>query len=552
MSIKETNWAALYAPTDGQANVPGFLSHTLPITKLELSISARNLLNMDLLSKSDPQCFVYMRESSAENWREIGRTESVRDNLNPDFVAKILVDYNFEKVQYLKFALYDIDINEHDYLGECCTTLPEIVANKSRQFIKDIRNLNYPKRNCGKLIVVAEELSICKRIAKFKFRLNNVRPGSCFNLIKPSLFLKISRSNEDSTFTVVHETKVKWYTRNPDFDPIEIKVRTLCNSDFDRTIKIEAMNFSATGDHQSIAGMTSSLNQFLDSNGLKKYELKSKSKKVKGELELKDISLSDAYTFFDYLKGGLELNFAVAIDFTQSNGSVDSPQSLHYIDQINGRPNSYEIALKSIGDIIQYYNSTKQYPGFGFGAKVAPHLPVSHRFALNGSMEQPYCDGVESLIHFYKQMIRQVILYGPTNFAPIIEYTADIASKNMHSNNYFILLIITDGVICDLENTKRSIIRASSLPMSIIIVGVGSADFESMNELDSDTGPLEQDGKKAARDIVQFTELRSYLRPDGTITNQGDLARDVLYEVPDQVESYFKLHGLKPGQKRMN
>jgi hypothetical protein len=52
--------------------------------------------------------------------------------------------------------------------------------------------------------------------------------------------------------------------------------------------------------------------------------------------------------------------------------------------------------------------------------------------------------------------------------------------------NYFILLIITDGIICDMEDTKQSIIAASSLPMSIIIVGVGEEDFSAMEELDSD------------------------------------------------------------------
>lgn len=114
-----------------------------------------------------------------------------------------------------------------------------------------------------------------------------------------------------------------------------------------------------------------------------------------------------------------------------------------------------QIALRSIGDIIQYYNSTKQFPGFGFGAKVPPSTIVSHRFALNGCFEQPYCDGVSSLLYHYKQMIGKVILYGPTNFSPLIEYCSDIASKNTASNNYFILLIITDGVICDLEQTKR-------------------------------------------------------------------------------------------------
>lgn len=108
-----------------------------------------------------------------------------------------------------------------------------------------------------------------------------------------------------------------------------------------------------------------------------------------------DIHLSDGYTFFDYLKGGCEMNFAVAVDFTQSNGAVEHPSSLHYLDTITGRPNSYEIAIKSLGEIIQYYNTSKLFPAFGFGAKVPPSQVVSHRFALNGVMEQPYCEGVE-------------------------------------------------------------------------------------------------------------------------------------------------------------
>ncbi|KAK4337237.1 hypothetical protein RND71_043542 [Anisodus tanguticus] len=258
--------------------------------------------------------------------------------------------------------------------------------------------------------------------------------------------------------------------------------------------------------------------------------------------------MSDTHSFFDYLQGGMEMHFAVAIDFTSSNGPVDSATSLHFIDTITGRPNSYEIALRSIGEIIQYYNSTHQFPGFAFGAIVPPKTVVSHRFPLNGNMEQPYCEGVDQLIYWYRQCISKVILYGPTNFAPIIDYTADIASKNSNNKNYFVLLIITDGIICDMPQTIRSIIRSSSLPMSIIIVGVGNADFTAMDELDSDDQPLEMEGKKAVRDIVQFVSLNKYIRKDGSfIQSQGDLARDVLYEIPDQVESYMKLRGLKPG-----
>ena len=53
---------------------------------------------------------------------------------------------------------------------------------------------------------------------------------------------------------------------------------------------------------------------------------------------------------------------------------------------------------------------------------------------------------------------------------------------------YFVLLMLTDGAISDMRETIKAIIHASRLPMSIIIVGVGGADFSAMNELDADEG----------------------------------------------------------------
>merc|ERR1712013_16402 len=49
------------------------------------------------------------------------------------------------------------------------------------------------------------------------------------------------------------------------------------------------------------------------------------------------------------------------------------------------------------------------------------------------------------------------------------------------------------------------------LPLSIIIVGVGEADFSKMDELDGDDGALRNSkGVKAERDIVQFVPMNKY------------------------------------------
>ena len=49
-------------------------------------------------------------------------------------------------------------------------------------------------------------------------------------------------------------------------------------------------------------------------------------------------------------------------------------------------------------------------------------------------------------------------------------------------------MLLTDGVLSDMGDTKAALVRASRLPMSVIIVGVGQADFSDMRELDADEG----------------------------------------------------------------
>ena len=55
---------------------------------------------------------------------------------------------------------------------------------------------------------------------------------------------------------------------------------------------------------------------------------------------------------------------------------------------------------------------------------------------------------------------------------------------------YHVLLILTDGAIHDMKETKNLIFQLALHPVSIIIVGVGNADFTMMEELDGDGARL--------------------------------------------------------------
>ncbi|KAK3200450.1 hypothetical protein Dsin_023865 [Dipteronia sinensis] len=106
-----------------------------------------------------------------------------------------------------------------------------------------------------------------------------------------------------------------------------------------------------------------------------------------------------------------------------------------------------------------------------------------------------------------------VALAGPTLFGPVINMATEIAHQPLSHDDrskYFVLLIITDGVLTDLQETKEALVRASDLPLSILIVGVGPAYFTHMEIRDADNGRrLESSaGRVDTRDIVQFVPMR--------------------------------------------
>lgn len=42
----------------------------------------------------------------------------------------------------------------------------------------------------------------------------------------------------------------------------------------------------------------------------------------------------------------------------------------------------------------------------------------------NGNIENPYCNGIEGILEAYHQSLKTVQLYGPTNFAPVVNHVA--------------------------------------------------------------------------------------------------------------------------------
>ena len=72
-----------------------------PQNKVIISLSCRNLVDLDTFTVSDPQIEVYLKNGKAGSYSLLGKTECIDNNLNPDFVTTFTVDYFFEKEQWI-------------------------------------------------------------------------------------------------------------------------------------------------------------------------------------------------------------------------------------------------------------------------------------------------------------------------------------------------------------------------------------------------------------------------------------------------------------------
>ncbi|KAM9713104.1 copine-3-like isoform 2-T2 [Menidia menidia] len=531
----------------GGASAPAAPAAPHLATKVELTISCNNLMDMDVFSKSDPLCALYI-SASGSHWYEFGRTEMILNCLNPKFAKKFVLDYYFEMVQKLKFCVYDIDNNTYDlsdddFLGELECTLGQIVSN--RQMTRQLLLKNQRPAGNGTITICAEEITD-NRVANFEVCGRSLDKKF---LWWSDPFLEFYKQTETG-WQLAHRTEVIYNNLNPTWRPFRISLRSLCGGDVEKPIKVDCYDHHVNGSHSLIGSFKATLAQMLLGTPLSPEEFeclnpkKSRKRNYKnsGMICIKRCQVEKDYTFLDYVMGGCQINFTIAIDFTGSNGDPASPQSLHYINPEGY--NEYLNAILAVGNVIQDYDSNKMFPVFGFGAQIPPSWQVSHEFPVNFNPSNPFCAGIEGVVQAYQQCLPQVKLWGPTNFSPIIKHVTHFAKQALHQNaasQYFVLLILTDGVITDMDQTRAAVVEASHFPMSIIIVGVGQADFSAMEFLDSDDKLLRSaSGNVAARDIVQFVPFRDFHG------SSVALAQSVLAELPDQLASFFNSYKLKP------
>jgi hypothetical protein len=508
-------------------------------------LSCKDLVNIDLISLTDSVVELLVQDSSHSAWDSTWRTKVVWNDLNPRYPDFFEFTFFIEDHKKLLFKVYDVDKEGQDLrtatlIGASEFSVSEVVTVPHMTLTKPLMNTSYKDKR-GLITVRIEE--VIDRQETLRFTLGGAAlPDNRYFFVKIfafRTFFRLSRVMESGDYQVVFVSEVQ-QSGDPTWLETKLTLSVLCNSDYLRPLRIEVFSESPCGlfAHDLVGSVEVNLTNILDLAQAILYL--GGPQQHNGSLVLRNVSIIKEPTFIDYLSGGCELGLITAVDFTGSNGDPSQSSSLHYIG--TEALNQYEQALKAVAEVLIEYDHDHRVPAYGFGA-VTSQFGLSHCFPLNGNFNDPEVVGVEEMLGVYRYALRSLQLSGPTNFAQVLRAAVVQAEAALQqpSLKYFVLLILTDGIISDLQATIDLIVHASKLPLSVVIIGIGNADFSEMNVLDSDNAQLVSSaGTPMLRDIVQFV-------PFNKVKQSLSLLRhEVLGELPRSLVDYFVSVGQMP------
>ncbi len=471
----------------------------------------------------------------------------IKNALNPEWTKVFNIDYELGTPVKIAITIFDqVKKGDNKSMGAAVFDLGELLGARGSTKGKKLRG--------GGILHAHVRKSQGSGILRLQMQGQKLTNTEGF-MRKSDPFFELSRRVDvagANTWDNVVQSDVVKNNLSPEWKEVTVELSVLCAGNQDSPILLKVFDFESDGKHVLMGQLEISVNGLVTAASSNSTLTLTKKGKETGQLVVTKAEISGVTSssiehrvaamstkssaspsFVDYISGGCELNVVVGIDFTGSNGDPRKYGTLHYIDP--NSLNDYEKAIKSIVGILAGYDSDKKFPVLGFGAKYDGM--VRHCFQCGPTEE---ANGVEGVLEAYRSVFKtNLVLSSPTDITEVIQTAAARAESSLDAalekgrQSYTVLLVLTDGAVSDVSATAACIEQVQDLPLSIVIVGVGNADFSAMNFLDD----LHKPGK---RDVVQFVPFNKHSR------DPMDLSSATLHEIPDQLVGYFQKRGVLP------
>ena len=535
--------------------------------------------------------------ASGEATKDQGSTETIMKNSNPRWTKVFLFDYEFGSQLTIRVDVLSggaDDSASQKSLGAAFFELGSVLGSKNKTKVKrlpmggcifahvDQCSGSTPQR-------VIFQLSASHLKCKQKL-LSRSEPSTFFEVSRQT---KMSQGNK---WVAIYRSQPVLESLRPCWDKADIDLETFCNGDVDRPIQVAVYIHKKKGNHPLIGSFETTTAMLLNkAKQRSKFVLQDpRAREMFGTIEVKECTLtSDASVgvnhisfergdavnnlsqshesagegignpssnpsspesiserqsissasvaldslpcssarlnslFADYISSGLDIDLCIAIDFTSSNGDPRVPGTLHY--RTESSLNDYEETIASVGRAVAKHSRQSEFPVWGFGAKFGGQ--TRHLFQCGA---QAAARGVDGVLDAYQSVFdADLTMSGPTVLLSVIKAAAHRAQGYGAPLRYGILLVLTDGIVSDSDATKRLMHSVSVLPLTVVMVGIGDADFAVMDE-------MVRYSNATSRPNAAFAALRRHQH------DPAELATEVLRDVPDHIVGYFRGRGIEP------
>ncbi|OUM65087.1 hypothetical protein PIROE2DRAFT_69142 [Piromyces sp. E2] len=577
-------------------------TYTKVMEKFIIQAKGIKLTKMDLFGKSDPYYSIHRIVGPKKV--KVYQSEVIKKTLNPEWKAAIISKENLDENCLAEGQRYSVEVYDHDklgsddYIGEVefenlfYNITPD--GQEFRGILVDKSGKGKQKENRGEIVLtvtydiksVQETVSSYQVISNYNFATNLTTYP---NLLSPISFIDAMRMGMNlhimcavdytSSNRTMHDVKAN--EMNPYQTALSAVGQVLEPYDHDRKFSFYGYGakkngvfppYFTVGETEEVEGGVQGI---LDTYA-----------RTRDQIELGDMGTAkggdmdwrankgryycdDFYQIINAVADKAEADMIRKFPPNSHRLPSDYYILFFVIDGDGFDPNEmnpYQTALSAVGQVLEPYDHDRKFSFYGYGAKkngvFPPYFTVGETEEVEG--------GVQGILDTYARTRDQIELgdmgtakggdmdwrankgrYYCDDFYQIINAVADKAEADMMGkfppnshrlpSDYYILFFVIDGDGFDRDGTVRALIRASALPMSIVLIGVGGSDFTNLSKFDADDRPLSVDGVSTIRDIVQFVKFNE-CKDNGEI-NMTKLASEVLAEVPTQVETFIGLYG---------
>ena len=247
------------------------------------------------------------------------------------------------------------------------------------------------------------------------------------------------------------------------------------------------------------------------------------------------------HSLLDYLETGLHLSTTLFIDFSESN-------DIHSSENNENNETFFEKLMNHFINILLPFNEDQFFQIYGFGFELKDIFSnydpnTSYMYPINKKIDSPsitkdeikkYYDGFLSSINFGQNKTDLSLIIKKMNN----KIKEDI--DNYDISEYNVLLLFTNNDIFDEQEFANDLIVSSSLPMSVVIVGLGKTSFTKLQKIDNNfLSLINSEGNSPKRKCIKFVEYKNTKNIQRTVRNS-------LINVPNEMLEYLSINNIEP------